>query len=360
MNIVVLQDRLRSGGTERQSVLLADAFTAKGHPTTLISFRPGGPLAGTIAHAKHIALQRVDTGLDWFAPGLCKAIGQQDPKVVLCMGRMANCYAGRIQRHFPKCAVISTMRTGKALPAAFRKSLSLVKHIIANSQQARATLTEQYGVADDRISVINNSLVFRPDSKVGSGSATRADHGVGSKTLILLCVAMFRPEKNQRELITIMEGFSTDDDVQLWLAGDGPTLSDCETLVSERALQNRVRFLGWLSDPSSAYAAADFAVHASRSEALSNFIIEAQAHGLPAIVYDAQGNSECMIPGKTGFIIPPGDRKQFRATILELAREDSETRARRSAQARLFARTSFDHSRQVTAYLNLFRSLGAH
>ncbi|MFA5262635.1 MAG: glycosyltransferase [Opitutaceae bacterium] len=360
LNIVVLQDRLRSGGTERQSVLLADAFTAKGHPATLLTFRPGGALAATLAHAGQISLQRFDTGLDWFAPGLSKTLRQLKPKVILCMGRMANCHAGSIQKRFPECAVIATMRTGKPLPWAFRRSLSKVRHIIANSQQARSALTERYGVADDRITVINNSVVFRPDPRAASGPATRADHGVGSQTVVLLCVAMFRPEKNQRELIEIMDGFSSDDDIQLWLAGDGPTLSECEILVEERGLQNRVRFLGWLPDPSAAYAAADIAVHASWSEALSNFIIEAQAHGLPAVVYDAQGNSECMIPGKTGFIIPPGDRKQFRATILEMAREDKETRARRSALASSFARTSFDHSRQVTAYLNLFRSLGAH
>jgi hypothetical protein len=33
--------------------------------------------------------------------------------VILCMGRMANCYAGGSQERFPSTAVIATMRTGK-------------------------------------------------------------------------------------------------------------------------------------------------------------------------------------------------------------------------------------------------------
>ena len=45
MNIVVLQDYLRSGGTERQSLLLTQAYAAAGHRTTLLTFRPDGALA---------------------------------------------------------------------------------------------------------------------------------------------------------------------------------------------------------------------------------------------------------------------------------------------------------------------------
>ena len=48
MKILIVQDYLRSGGTERQSILLANAFTAAGHPTTLLTFRPGGALDGTV------------------------------------------------------------------------------------------------------------------------------------------------------------------------------------------------------------------------------------------------------------------------------------------------------------------------
>ena len=38
MKILILQDFLRSGGTERQCVLLANAFSAAGHGVTLVTF----------------------------------------------------------------------------------------------------------------------------------------------------------------------------------------------------------------------------------------------------------------------------------------------------------------------------------
>jgi glycosyltransferase involved in cell wall biosynthesis len=387
MNIVVLQDYLRSGGTERQSLLLAQAFAAASHRTTLLTFRPGGALAAAATGVEHRALQPFDTGLDWFAPGLVRTARTLAPDVLLCMGRMANCYGGRLQARLPRTAVVASMRTGKALPWLFRRSLRRVRHIVANCREAKATLVAQHGLPADRISVIYNSLVF-PATAARSGSASacaaereivplparevlRAQFGANPGTTVLLCVAMFRPEKNQRALIEIAAGLPADLDWQLWLAGDGPERAACERFAAEcragslavsgsnrpNPAIDRVKFLGWQRDPTPLYAAADIAVHASASESLSNFLIEAQAHGLPAVAYHAQGIAECFVPGDTGCVIPRDNPAAFRAQLAALAGEDSATREARSIRAKAYARVTFDRSRQVVAYLELFSKL---
>jgi glycosyltransferase involved in cell wall biosynthesis len=360
MKILVVQDRLRSGGTERQSVLLANAFAAAAHPTTLLTFRPGGPLAATVSPAvARIVLQRFDTGLDWFAPGLSPRAAALRADVVLCMGRMANCYAGGLQRRLPRTPVLATLRTGKPLPALFRRSLRLATHIVANSHDARATLLAGSTLPGDKISVIHNSLVFPAEASLTRNAALRAQHGATPTTTVLLNVAMFRPEKNQRELVEIAAGLPAGLDWQLWLAGDGPARPVCEALVRRLNLTARVRFLGFHRDPSSLYAAADLAVHASWSEALSNFLIEAQAHGLPAVAYDAQGNRECFVPDRTGWTVARHDRAAFRATLSRLIAEPTTVRAARATAARAYARTMFDPARQVAACLALFARLTA-
>ncbi|MEO5958279.1 MAG: glycosyltransferase, partial [Opitutaceae bacterium] len=312
MKILVVQDYLRSGGTERQSVLLANAFVAAGHEATLLTFRPGGALASTVAPqvARH-SLQSIDTGLDWFTPGFTAAIERFRADVVLCMGRMANCYAQgfvkEMKDRWPQTVVIGTMRTGKKLPWLFRFSLRHVRHVVANSHDARATLIRDYAVSSGKISVIHNSLVF-PAPTSSRNEALRTHHGASASTIVLLCVAMFRPEKNQRELIETVSTLPSDTGWQLWLAGDGPARSDCERLVEQKKLGAHIKFLGFQRNPSPLYAAADIAVHASASESLSNFLIEAQAHGLPAVAYEAQGIRECFVPDRTGWAIAPGDR----------------------------------------------------
>jgi glycosyltransferase involved in cell wall biosynthesis len=114
-----------------------------------------------------------------------------------------------------------------------------------------------------------------------------------------------------------------------------------------------------VSEPSAYYAAADIAVHASTREALSNFVIEAQAHGLPAVVFQAQGMEECFRANETGWAIPPNDSSGFRGALIELAREPAHARAARALAAQTFARDTFDPQRQVADYLNLFARLTA-
>ncbi|MDP3073989.1 MAG: glycosyltransferase [Opitutaceae bacterium] len=362
MKILIIQDHLRSGGTERQSVLLANACAASGHAATLLTFRPGGRLASTVApDVARPVLQPFDLGLDWFAPRLLARARALEPDVVLCMGRMANCCAGRLQKALPRATVIATMRTGKRLPARFRASLHAVRHIVANSRDARDTLVREHAVPREKISVIHNSLVF-PAQASGAAAASarsllRSEHHATPATTVLLNVAMFRPEKNQRELIEIAAGLPPSPDWQLWLAGDGPARSACERLVAARQLGARVKFLGFHRDPAPLYGAADFAVHASWSEALSNFLIEAQAHGLPAVAYEAQGIAECFVPGRTGWVIPRDDRAAFRAALAALLSEPPAAREARAAEARAYARATFDPARQVSAYLELFTLL---
>ncbi len=364
MKILILQDYLRSGGTERQSVLLANAFAAAGHASTLLTFRPGGALDGGVApNVTRASLQSFDLGLDWFAPRLHTTVTNAAPDVVLCMGRMANCRGASVQRAFRRqgsnASVIATMRTGKNLPSWFQQTLIEVPHIVANSRDARDTLIREYRIAGPKISVIHNSLVFPPEASLVRNEALRREHAAGADTQVMVCVAMFRPEKNQRELIEIVARLPVTRNWQLWLAGEGPARAACEQRAATLGVLPRVRFLGFHANPSAIYCAADIAVHASWSEALSNFLIEAQAHGLPAVAYEAQGIRECFVPDHTGWAIPRNDHEAFCAALVRLMTEPAAVRAERSTIARQAARQSFDPARQVAAYLDLFQRLRA-
>jgi len=216
------------------------------------------------------------------------------------------------------------MRTGKPLPLLARRSLARVSHIVANSEAARATLQTRYAIPPERISVIPNALVFAPlptDDAIAARTALRREHAATAETTVLLDCAMFRPEKNQRELIEIAATLPADFCWQLWLAGDGPALAECRALAAKLDVADRVRFLGFVADPRPLYAAADLAVHASKSESLCNFLLEAQAAGLPAVAARAQGIEECLTrPGETGLVVEHGDRDAFRRAILHFAK----------------------------------------
>jgi glycosyltransferase involved in cell wall biosynthesis len=358
MKIIVLQDYLRSGGTERHSILLTREFAGLGHAAELVTFRPGGILAPTAACARR-SLQPFDTGIDWFGPGLLRTV-LDGSDIVLCMGKTANCFAGRIQGRAAsrglRTRVVATLRAGGRLPKFYYSSVRRAAHLVTNSLEAADELVADHGLDRRGISVIHNSLVF-PESYVGRDIVLRARLGASPSTTVLLSVGMFRPEKNQRALLEIAAGLPKDWDWRLWFAGEGPERAACERLAARLGLADRVHFLGFQSDPAPYYRAADIAVHASKEEALSNFLIEAQSHGLPAVACRALGIRECFVQGRTGWMVAQGDDVGFRAALALLASDTPATRADRAAAARDFARSSFDPQRQVAAYTGLFESL---
>jgi glycosyltransferase involved in cell wall biosynthesis len=359
MKITVLQDHLRSGGTERHSILLSREFAGLGHAARLVTFRPGGRLAAS-AGADWRPLQPLDTGIDWFAPGLSRTVLGTGPDIILCMGKTANCFAGRLQRRASarglRTRVVATLRAGGRLPWIYYSSVRRAAHLVANSREAADDLVSLHGLEGARVSVIHNSLVF-PASREGRDETLRARLGAGPATTVLLSVGMFRPEKNQRELLEIAAGLPAAWDWTLWLVGEGPRRRSCERLAARLGLGGRIRFVGFEADPGAYYRSADIFVHASLEEGLSNAIIEAQAHGLPAVACKALGVRECLVEGRTGYVVAHGDGDGFRAALARLAADTPSGRAARAAEARSFACAAFDPARQVGAYLGLFESL---
>jgi glycosyltransferase involved in cell wall biosynthesis len=282
------------------------------------------------------------------------------PDIVLCMGKTANCYAGRIQGRARLrglgTRVVATLRAGAHRPHLYYSSVRRAAHLVANSHEAADALVTLHGLDPSHLSVIHNSLVF-PASSRARDSELRARLGAAAGTTVLLSVAMFRPAKNQKALLEIAAGLPPDWDWQLWFLGEGPERERCQQLAERLGLGARVRFLGFQADPDPYYRAADIAVHASREEALSNFLIEAQAHGLPVVAWQALGIRECFIGGRTGWVLPQGDQAGFRAALARLAADTPEEREVRATEARAFARSSFDSPTQVAAYAGLFGSL---
>ena len=348
MRIVVIQDYLRCGGTERQSVHLARYFRAEGHEVGLLAFRPGGALEGEVPDdVVHRALQARDTRLNWLAPGLSRAIRQMAPDVVLCMGRMANSYAGLIQLRYPKIAVAGTVRTGKALPALNLWSFRLVSGVLTNTIWWRNELI-RCGIDPTKIMVVPNGLTYTWDGqeRASARAVMRERFDVRSSTVVFLNVADFRRGKRQTHLIELFSLIDPRWDWQLWLVGDGREWRRCSRLADNLIETGQIRLVGHYTDPYPCYAAADVAVSASIEDSLPNFLVEAQTMGLPVVATDYRGVAEGMRDGKTGYLVGAEDRAGFIEAVGALYRLP-ELRRRLGRQAERFAAKHCSSDRQA-------------
>ena len=353
MRILVFQDYLRCGGTERQSIALCDYFTRQGHEVLLLTIRPGGVLAVSLNKNRFQckSLQVKDLGCDFWAWGLGREVRAFGPDVILCMGRVANSFGAYLQKRFPKTAVIASARTGKKLPWLNRRSFRNVTGIIVNAQWWKTRLC-QLGIPEGKIRTIYNSCVFdgRPENCGRPRSEMRKSLNVKGDECVLLNVASFRKGKRQEALLRALAALPREQAWQLWCVGAGPRLNYCCKLAKRLGLEKRVRFFGFEADPQPFYEAADLAVSTSLEDSFPNFLVEAQWFGLPVVAFDYQGVRECMDVGKTGFVVQDADVERFSADLRYLLASPGTVQTMgATAQAR--ARTLFLEEAQGKAYL---------
>jgi glycosyltransferase involved in cell wall biosynthesis len=109
-------------------------------------------------------------------------------------------------------------------------------------------------------------------------------------------------------------------DFILVLAGDDQGRDhyrkELETAIAGAALTGCVRLVGHCADMPAAYLAADIALAPSlRPEAFGRTAVEPQAMGRPVIAADHGAARETVLPGETGWLVPPGDLEAWTDAI---------------------------------------------
>ncbi|NOT62449.1 MAG: glycosyltransferase, partial [Acidobacteria bacterium] len=141
-------------------------------------------------------------------------------------------------------------------------------HIIAPSQQVFDVLTRREHVAPEKVSLIPYGQTLERFDAVSLEmiEKVRRELRMGAR-LSLAAVGRLHRDKGHRFLLEAFallrdEGL----DANLFFIGVGPDRDMLERLVSDMALSDRVRFLGWRDDALAIIGAADIIVHPSVQE----------------------------------------------------------------------------------------------
>ncbi|MCS7288039.1 MAG: glycosyltransferase [Roseiflexaceae bacterium] len=143
------------------------------------------------------------------------------------------------------------------------------------------------------------------------------------------------------------------EDVELWIAGNGPERVRLERQVADAGLRHRVRFLGDVADVDlpALYQQADIFVLPShlRAEAFGIVLVEALASGLPCISTAlGTGTDFVNVHEETGLVVPPGDAAALAEAIRRL-RDDPALRAKYGEAGVHRARMLFSRERMLDA-----------
>ncbi|WP_417562187.1 glycosyltransferase [Microbacterium sp.] len=142
--------------------------------------------------------------------------------------------------------------------------------------------------------------VYRPDSQAGTDGVPR-----------IVAVSALNEAKGTRDLIDASIALSTRRPHELVLVGDGPLRSTADAAASEHThihVRGRLDRDGVRRELASATVfALPTKQDGARREAAGLVTLEAQACGVPVVVYDSGGAGEMLDDGTTGVLVREGD-----------------------------------------------------
>ncbi|NLG75712.1 MAG: glycosyltransferase [Xanthomonadaceae bacterium] len=144
---------------------------------------------------------------------------------------------------------------------------------------------------------------------------------------------------------------------QLLVIGDGHLRPKLEELAKELGIQDRVHFLGWITQASErALPACDIFVQSSLWEAMSVVVLEAMARGKPIVATRVGDNEHMIEDGVSGRLVSKSDPRALADALGELLR-DSAQRERLGAAAKARHGALFTTRHMIEAHEALYESL---
>jgi glycosyltransferase involved in cell wall biosynthesis len=128
--------------------------------------------------------------------------------------------------------------------------------------------------------------------------------------------------------------------------------------IEQHRLGGVFHIVGECRDMPAAMMLADVVVSASTEpEGFGRVIIEAQAMGRPVIATDHGGARETVLPGETGWLVPPGDRGALATALTEALSLGLDQRAALAAHARAWIAERYDTRLMCEATLAVYEEL---
>jgi glycosyltransferase involved in cell wall biosynthesis len=243
--------------------------------------------------------------------------------------------AKALREHHPLVALVHHplgLETGvseseaEALRNSERAALACAQHVVATSAATARLLTADYGVAAERVTVVQPGTDRVANEPRRSGDAVR-----------LLAVGAVVPRKGYDVLVAALARLG-DRRWRLIIVGDRrrspDTTARLDADVAQLGLAGRIEFTGPVAPERLAahYSSADLFVLPSRFEGYGMAYTEAIAHGLPVLGTNAGAIPDTVPPG-AGILLPPDDVDALAATLARLI-DDRDERERLAAGAR--------------------------
>ena len=254
------------------------------------------------------------------------------------------------------------------LRVAVRRAAHAADRVIATDRSLVSPVITHLGVSKDAVRVIPNAIEpaesDRPDSP-SRGQALRAGLGLQPEDVLLVSVGRLEANKGFDVLIRALGALVRQNALPArwrWvLIGDGPMRDTLQRAVDAEGLSPfaAIRGRAGVEDLHGWYEAATLFVHPTLYEGSSLVTLEAMAHRRPVVASRAGGLPDKVIPGVTGWLVPPGNEEALSAAIVK-ALSDPSRLLTLGAAGRALVEKDFSWRAATDRLLSLYAELLAH
>jgi len=332
--VLLLVRALGIGGTERQLVETARFLQRDRFIPHVACFRPDGLRRGDLERdcipILHLPVYSFKSpGVLKAASQLIRYIRQRHIQIVHSFDAPLNVFAVPVARLAGTPAVISSQRGHRDLTGpGFKRLLRVTDHladaVIVNCQWMKRYLVEEEHVPEHKVRLCYNAVdLDRYGRRVVSRSAVGLTIGT---------VCALRPEKGVETLIQAFAKLRHTG-ARLVILGSGPEEAKLRELCAKLGVEADCHFEPATADVAEWLSRIDIFVLPSRSEALSNALMEAMACGCCPVASRVGGNPELVEDGKNGLLFEVDDCADLACQLGELLTD--EPRRKRFAEASL-------------------------
>jgi L-malate glycosyltransferase len=281
-----------------------------------------------------------------------RVVRRFQPHIVHSYGFVGDVVAAVLRARGSNVRVITSRRgedTNRRHQAVRRLVNRVSDKIVCVSSETAKFVQSTESPSPSLIEIIPNGVGLKP--------ADRPAQGRDRETVRFGTLGTVKPIKGTDLLVDAFLRFDARHRVELEIAG----LIDrswAEALRHRASADARIRFVGRLSDSKSFLATLNVFVLPSRSEGMSNALLEAMASGLPCIATDVGSNRSLLNPPAeppAGLICDPNAESLHRA-MYEMASSE-EGRRQYGAQGVALVSQRYTIPSMVHQYECLYRSL---
>ncbi len=200
----------------------------------------------------------------------------------------------------------------------------IIKYIIEKSDFVTAISSD---TKENTIKYFNPKKLIHiiplPYEKFKFKKIPRGDLGMKKHKFYLIAVGRLVERKGFKYLIQAMENLPKE--IELNLIGDGPLEKDLKDLTKGLDLNNRVHFLGFVSEEKKFQylANSNLYVLSSLHEGFGIVLQEAMQVGLPIIATNHGGQIDILDKGENALLIKPKRSKEIEKSVLRICKDSN-------------------------------------